>query len=264
MNLQEFKKELSAVIARFKQMNFKTVKTVDGRELSYEGETPEIGVVVSIEGAPAPDGSYEIEGGGTLEVKEGKIIDIKKVEEKEADLSEFEKYLDSDAYRKSEAFNPQEYPWDDCIAEQTAAGAECPECVCAAIKQRTVANSIEQGRAKTSREAVSLIRGFVKENAAFRYLAKNLNKKEMDFKEIEVSLSEIKKENADALAAINAQIAEFKTASETAEKKMNKFSTEILSAIEKLPGEPPTKPKEQSHKDTYDPLQKFKKDFLKQ
>src|SRR3990167_10481332 len=83
-DLNAFKEGLKSLVAKFSKpkIKFASVKTADGKVLSYEGDTPQMGMPVMIAGeggamSPAPDGEYALEGGGAMTVKEGKIIDLK-------------------------------------------------------------------------------------------------------------------------------------------------------------------------------------------
>src|SRR3990167_8467917 len=87
MDLKVLKQELQHLIAKFTKAKFAAVKTADGKVLSYEGDTPQMGMPVMIAGeggavSPAPDGEYALEGGGAMTVKEGKIIDLKQKPDK--------------------------------------------------------------------------------------------------------------------------------------------------------------------------------------
>ena len=85
--LENFKKELMQIVQKFKNQKFASVKTADGKELFYDGDTPKVGASVQIEGATAPDGDYKLEDGTMVVVKEGKIIDLKPAEPKEEDMA---------------------------------------------------------------------------------------------------------------------------------------------------------------------------------
>src|SRR3990167_4379463 len=54
------------------------------------------------------------------------------------------------------------YPWEECVAEQQAAGADDPEAVCAAIKNRTVAHAKAFGLAKSDDDAKAQVREWLK------------------------------------------------------------------------------------------------------
>lgn len=56
------------------------VKTKDGKVLSIVGEVKP-GADIMMDGAPAPDGSYEAEDGSTLVVQTGKLVDIQPKQE---------------------------------------------------------------------------------------------------------------------------------------------------------------------------------------
>lgn len=59
-------------------------KLTDGTVIQYEGETPVAGAKVMIAGAPAPDGSLQLEDGTVIEVAGGVIMDVKIKEEEKA------------------------------------------------------------------------------------------------------------------------------------------------------------------------------------
>ena len=80
MNLQEAAKKLHTAFLSRMGVKLETVKTKDGAELEIEGGSV---FIVSSEGEriTAPDGEYELEGGRSIEVKEGRIVEIEKEEE---------------------------------------------------------------------------------------------------------------------------------------------------------------------------------------
>lgn len=55
----------------------KDAKTSDGKVLSYNGDTPQAGQDVMLDGQPAPDGDYQLEDGSVVSVKGSKIVDVK-------------------------------------------------------------------------------------------------------------------------------------------------------------------------------------------
>jgi hypothetical protein len=67
----------------------------------------------------------------------------------------------------------EDYPWDQCIADHKAHGYDDDSAarICAAIKNRSVAHSLQNGLAKTTEEAVDLVAKNVKENPYLSYLA---------------------------------------------------------------------------------------------
>lgn len=79
--------------------------------------------------------------------------------------------LDLEAWLAKNA--EEDYPWDQCIADQKAQGYDDDSAarICAAIKNRSVAHSIQNGLAKTTGEAVDLVAKNVKENPYLSYLA---------------------------------------------------------------------------------------------
>ena len=176
---------------------FAKVTTADGKMLIYEGDTPVVGAAVMMPGdkgdMPAPDGEYTLEDGSVLVVAGGVITDIKAPQGAAATPqgeSEFMKYLSSDAY-KGEKYNFADYPWEQCISEQQAQGVDCPECVCSAIKNRTVKHLVEKKMAKDTKEAVSIIQKSFKD-PVIAYLMNTLMSQPQDMKaQIETLLKKV-------------------------------------------------------------------------
>ena len=79
----------------------------------------------------------------------------------------------------------EDYPWDQCIADQKAHGYDDDSAarICTAIRNRTVAHSLQNGLAKTIGEAVDLVAQNVKENPYFNYLAGLLVQKSKESQE---------------------------------------------------------------------------------
>lgn len=94
MNLQEAAKKLHTAFLSRMGVKLETVKTVDGAELEIEGTSV---FIVSSEGEriAAPDGEYELEGGRSIEVKDGRIVEIEKeIEEAPEEVEEELKSID--------------------------------------------------------------------------------------------------------------------------------------------------------------------------
>ena len=79
----------------------------------------------------------------------------------------------------------EDYPWDQCIADHKAHGYDDDSAarICAAIRNRTVAHSLQNGLAKTTGEAVDLVAKNVKENPYLSYLAGLLAQKPKESQE---------------------------------------------------------------------------------
>lgn len=73
MNLERIKTALQSLL-----VEFETVKTVDGVEISYDGETLEPGVKVNVE-----DGTYALEDERILVVKDGLVESVEEKKEEE-------------------------------------------------------------------------------------------------------------------------------------------------------------------------------------
>lgn len=97
-----------------------------------------------------------------LAIREGKLLTGSK---------EFLGLLES-WYKGEEA----EYPWNQCIADQLAAGytKEQAENICGSIKARTVSEALESGLCETLEEAVVYVRDCVINDPVTRHLAKKL------------------------------------------------------------------------------------------
>lgn len=96
MNLQEAAKKLHTAFLSRMGVKLETVKTKDGAELEIEGDSV---FIVSSEGEriAAPDGEYELEGGRSIEVKDGRIVEIEKETEEapeEVEAKEESKSID--------------------------------------------------------------------------------------------------------------------------------------------------------------------------
>jgi len=96
MNLQETAKKLHTAFLSRMGVKLETVKTKDGAELEIEGTSV---FIVSSEGEriAAPDGEYELEGGRSIEVKDGRIVETEKeIEEapEEVEAKEESKSMD--------------------------------------------------------------------------------------------------------------------------------------------------------------------------
>lgn len=182
-----------------KSKKFAKVTTADGKTLEYDGDTPVVGASIMVAGAdggniPAPDGEYTLEDGTILVVGAGVITDIKAPQGQAATPpagdSEFMKYLSSEAYHGGK-YNFADYPWEQCISDQQAQGVDCPECVCAAIKNRTVKHLTEKKMAKDTKEAVSIIQKSFKD-PVIAYLMNTLMSQPQDMKaQIETLLKKV-------------------------------------------------------------------------
>lgn len=252
------KDKLKAIKLLLGAQAFKQITLADGTIMEYEGDTPAQGMPIFVlkgtEKLPAPDGDYENEG-KMISVKEGKISDVKdkapanpnppaslkpdeKPKYKANPESKFIQYVKSEAYSVKEKFNPEEYPWEECIADQTAQKVDCPECVCQAIKNRTVAHIINSKLAETPEQAVELIVEKMKSDPVFSYLW----------------MRAVEEKKEDSLKAITEK---FKTLGESTAKTINelqgkldnqsKIANEMFELIEKiseLPSEDPKKKKD--------------------
>lgn len=65
------------------------------------------------------------------------------------------------------------YPFDECVQDMKERGYDCPECVCAAIKNRTVAHYIQQGL--TIKEAIAKVIDDVTSNETLKYILRKNN-----------------------------------------------------------------------------------------
>ena len=75
MNIEKIKTALQSLL-----VEFGSVKTIDGTEITYEGEALEVGTSVQAE-----DGEYELEDGSVLNVKEGVVDSITPKDEETGD-----------------------------------------------------------------------------------------------------------------------------------------------------------------------------------
>lgn len=205
--LNQIKVSLSSL---FKKIKFFEVMNEKGVSLLFDSNTIKIGDAVHIKEndtvSIAPDGEYVItlsQGAIAITVSSGKITAIvnketgeqlneytfetqpsesqaqqsvqqRKVKQNENQKTEskFIKYL-KDVYLSSAEINQEEYPWEDCIADMEAQGVDCPECMCAAIKNGAVQHHINQGVASVE-EAVQKVTNDVKGNSSFQYILKTL------------------------------------------------------------------------------------------
>lgn len=78
MDLSKIKTALQSLL-----VEFESVKTKDGAEISYEGETLEVGVKVNVE-----DGTYVLEDETELVVKDGVVESLTAKEEEEVKAEE--------------------------------------------------------------------------------------------------------------------------------------------------------------------------------
>lgn len=66
----------AAAAAGVKATNESTAKTSDGKELTFSSDTPTVGDTVTLDGSAAPDGTYTMENGDSIVVKDGKVESI--------------------------------------------------------------------------------------------------------------------------------------------------------------------------------------------
>ena len=87
----EMLKELKAQFQKFSEVEVQlsSVKTAEGVEITYEGETLEVGTAVSVDGMPAPDGEHTLEDGTVIVVAEGVVTEIKEMEGEGEPVAEF-------------------------------------------------------------------------------------------------------------------------------------------------------------------------------
>jgi len=178
--LKQIQVQLSSI---FKKLKFFEISNQSGETLLFPSETISVGDEVQMKDKDgnivvAPDGKYNIAtsaGAIAIEIKDGKIVSItnsetneelqsftfpsvvtqnasvaqseqNKVEqnkiEQKKELSKFMAYM-TEKYINDVSM--AEYPWEECVADMTEQGYDCPECICAAIKNRTVAHKVAQG-----------------------------------------------------------------------------------------------------------------------
>jgi len=226
-SIREIPDLLKAIRNKFFAEKFGEIKTDDGKTLSYEGDTPQAGAAIFIiEGdqkTPAPDGEYVTEA-GVITVKEGKITDVK-MEEQTG--TSFIDYLKSDAYQ-GENYDFEKYPWDQCIEDQKAAGVHSPECVCAAIKNRTVKQMMDDGFVDTVEKAITEIQNAFKGKAVFAHLFRKL----FDIQPANISV-EMKKEQKDTRDSFDNEMKGLKARIFQMENQM-KVVKELFDIIERL------------------------------
>lgn len=224
--LNQIKVSLSSL---FKKIKFFEVMNEKGVSLLFDSNTIKIGDAVHIKEndtvSIAPDGEYVIalsQGAIAITVSGGKITSIinketgeqlneytfetqpsesqaQQVQQKQIKQNEnqkpeskFIKYL-KDVYLSSAEINQEEYPWEDCIADMEAQGVDCPECVCAAIKNRAVQHHINQGVASVE-EAVQKVANDIKGNSSFQYMLKalvNQGKQKVEKKDESTNINEL-------------------------------------------------------------------------
>jgi hypothetical protein len=87
--IEDAKKVLADLKLKFKnELKFGSIGTSDGKTVTFEGEMLAVGMPVTIDGAPAPDGVYTLESGMILEVKEGVAASLEDPASEPADMSE--------------------------------------------------------------------------------------------------------------------------------------------------------------------------------
>lgn len=273
------KDKLKAIKLLLGAEKFKQINLADGTIMEYEGDTPAQGMPIFVingkEKLPAPDGEYENEG-KMISVKGGVISDVKdkapaeppkntepakEPEKYKANPeSKFIQYVKSEAYSVKEKFNPEEYPWEECIADQTAQKVDCPECVCQAIKNRTVAHILNSKLAETPEAAVELIVDKMKSDPVFSYLWMRAaeDKSEKSLKDITEKFNKLGESTAKTINDLQEKLDN--------QAKVAKEMFEIIEKISELPGEEPKKkkdgfnqsdPKEQIDKEIMDWRKKY-------
>lgn len=251
------KKIQLSIASLFRKIKFFEVSNGD-MTLLFDASTIKVGDVVNAKDKdgnvmPAPDNEYTIalptgaikilvEGGviksivnaetgeslneytfkevqPTEQKKEAKQSEQKSVEQGKKEMSVFQKYM-KEKYINDVSM--ADYPWDQCISDMQEQGVDCPECVCAAIKNRTVAHHIAQGL--TLEKAIQQTIKDVQSNETLKYILKKNNdatqpapvqqsahvKENEKIKQLEnevKNLNEVIKQNAVALRDVTELIA---------------------------------------------------------
>lgn len=216
--ISQFKVMLSSL---FKRVKFFEIANEAGTSLLFDNSTIKIGDDVFIKEQnsdsvmPAPDGEYIIATPTialAINVVNGKIAQmINKETGEQLDTYSFEtqaqpqaqQAVQQKAVKQNETTAKQkskfieyienvylsqqenaEYPWDECIADMEDQGVDCPECVCAAIKNRTVAHNVAQGM--SVQQAIQKVIDDVKQSETLRYILKKQieNSKPVETKQV--------------------------------------------------------------------------------
>ncbi|MEM5871686.1 MAG: hypothetical protein QW051_02315 [Candidatus Aenigmatarchaeota archaeon] len=125
------------------------------------------------------------EDGSTVDVvttavpQQESVQQMKQVAQKESEkdiqkemhtMSAFETYMYNEYLND---VTMDKYPFDECVKDMKERGYDCPECVCAAIKNRTVAHYIQQGL--TIKEAIEKVIDDVTGNETLKYILRKNN-----------------------------------------------------------------------------------------
>lgn len=168
----------------FKKLKFFEISNDKGQTLLFDSSTISVGDTVNMRDSegnvqPAPDGEYELVASNfaiKVYVSDGKVYKIvnaetgdeitsidtsagtktgsdvqSSVDVKQSNL-DFYSYL-NDIYLSNKS---SDFPWDECVSQMESEGYDCPECICAAIKNRTVEHIVNE-YGKDVKEAVKLI-----------------------------------------------------------------------------------------------------------
>lgn len=266
------KDKLKAIKLLLGSEKFKQITLADGTIMEYEGDTPAEGMPIFVingkDKLPAPDGDYENEG-KMISVKGGVISGVKDkapaeppkttdpanapAKYKANPESKFIQYVKSDAYTNAEKFDSASYPWEDCITDQKAQNVDCPECVCEAIKNRTVAHIINSKLAATPEQAVELIVEKMKSDPVFSYLWMRAveDKSEKSLKEITEKFNKLGESTANTINDLKTKLDN--------QVKVAKEMFELIEKISELPSEDPKKNKDGFKKT--EPKQQIDKDL---
>ena len=184
----------------FKKIKFFEISNSNGQTLLFDGDIIKVGDSVNMRDEagnvqPAPDGDYELVGSSfavKISVADGRITKITNLEDgselteftpqstpQEAPQQEPQQVAQSETpsfynYLKTQylASDGSEFPFDECVKQMEQEGYDCPECVCAAIKNRTVQHIVNEYN-KSVEEAVKMI---AEDLANTKYISKGKNK----------------------------------------------------------------------------------------
>src|SRR3990167_3294775 len=84
---QKTKDALKKIFSKLgiKDIKMGSMKTSDGKEMMYEGDSPVVGVACTMDGQPCPDGEYTMGDCSTVSCKDGKIAAVKPKVEQDSD-----------------------------------------------------------------------------------------------------------------------------------------------------------------------------------